>query len=188
MKLRQAVVPNCVGQVLEVGSGSGLNFSLYDKDQVDKVWALEPSFGMRRRAMKLERMADAPSIEWLDSTCEQLPLADESVDTILLTYTLCSIGKCDVALGQMLRVLKPRGRLLFCEHGLAPDRGTRRLQRLMNPLWRKLAGGCHLTRQIDALIEGGGFEIQTLERAYTKQLPRFVGYCYWGAATKDQAL
>ena len=184
MEVRKRIVPQCVGTVLEVGAGSGINFGLYDPSQVTKVWALEPSLGMRRQASKRWTKIPALDIEWLDFPGEQVPLGDSSVDTVLLTYTLCTIGDYQRALQQMHRVLKPGGQMLYCEHGLAPDSGVRKIQNLLTPVWKRLAGGCHLNRPIVDCIQQAGFEIQFNEKGYLKKLPRFAGFTYSGRAVR----
>ena len=139
-KQREKVVPLVEGRVLEVGMGSGLNLPYYDVDRVSHVWGLEPSEGMRRRAQQnLSRSAVA--VEWLDLPGEEIPLPDDSADSVLLTFTLCTIPDFAAALAQMRRVLKPGGRLVFCEHGAAPEASVRRWQDRINPLWKSLAGG-----------------------------------------------
>lgn len=184
MEARKPVVLQCRGEVLEVGAGSGINFSLYDPSLVTKVWALEPSWGMRRRAQKRLPVRPPMDIEWLDLPGEAIPLADHSVDTVLLTYTLCTIGDTVRALAQMHRVLKPGGQLLYCEHGLAPDHGIQRIQHLLTPVWKRLAGGCHLNRPISQYICQAGFELSSDENRYLNKLPRFAGYTYSGRALK----
>ncbi|WP_111496183.1 class I SAM-dependent methyltransferase [Marinobacter bohaiensis] len=181
MKLRQQVVPQCRGTVLEVGMGSGVNLPYYHPDRVDRVWGLEPSEGMRRIAA--ENVARAPvDVQWLDLPGERIPLADNSVDTVLLTFTLCTIPDWHRALHQMARVLKPDGQLLFCEHGRAPDPGVRRWQDRINPIWMPVAGGCHLNRPINRLIEQAGFRIERMNTQYLKKAPRIAGYVYDGVA------
>lgn len=179
---RRKVVPLAHGRVLEVGMGSGLNLPYYAADKVELVWGLEPSPGMRRRARK--RLAASPvAVEWLDLPGEEIPLEDNSVDTVLLTYTLCTIPDWQRALEQMRRVLKPGGQLLFCEHGEAPDDGVRRWQQRLNPTWKLIGGGCHLNRPIPRLLEQAGFAISGLETMYLPSTPRFAGFNYWGRAT-----
>ena len=157
-KQRAKVVPQATGEVLEVGFGSGLNLPFYDATKVRKVWALEPSEGMRRKAQ--QRVGGSGlDVEFIDLPGEEIPLERESVDTVLVTYSLCTIPDAVTALHGMRRVLKPGGRLLFCEHGVAPDEGVRRWQHRLNPAWRKIAGGCSMTRDIPSLIERGGFTI-----------------------------
>jgi ubiquinone/menaquinone biosynthesis C-methylase UbiE len=177
---REKVVPGASGRVLEVGIGSGLNLAFYDAGKVRKLWGLEPSPEM----VSMARAAAASvgfEVEFIGLPGEEIPLDDASVDTVVVTYTLCSIPEPEVALRQMARVLKPGGRLLFCEHGKAPDEGVRRWQERVNPIWRRFSGGCNLNRPIPELIEQGGFQIERLETMY---LPgwRPGTFNYWGAA------
>lgn len=147
---RAAVVPQARGRVLEVGMGSGLNIPHYDPDRVELVWELEPSEGMRRKAR--HNVASAQfEVRWLDLPGEEVPLDDNSVDTVVLTYTLCTIPDWHRALEQMRRVLKPGGQLLFCEHGTAPDEAVRQWQRRINPLWRRVAGAAISTATYPSL-------------------------------------
>lgn len=183
MKLRQQIVPEARGVVLEVGMGSGINLQFYKPDSVELVYGLEPSEGMRRKASaNLER--SRVEVKWLDLPGEKIPLADESVDTVLLTFTLCTIPDWSAALQQMKRVLKPGGILLFLEHGESPDASTQKWQHRITPGWRKIAGGCHLNRHIADLIRSAGFEITELENLYVPKTPRIAGYIYKGRATK----
>ena len=181
-KQRQKVVPQASGRILEIGMGSGLNIPHYDPSRVEYVWGLEPSAGMRRKAAP--RVARAPfEIEWLDLQGEEIPLDDDSVDTVLLTYTLCTIPDFRAALAQMRRVLKPGGVLLFSEHGVAPDEGVRRWQERVNPVWKKIAGGCNLNRDIPTALQGAGFKIDTLDTMYLPKTPKIAAFQYWGHAT-----
>lgn len=183
MKLRSQIVPRAKGRVLEVGMGSGTNLEFYDRTQVEMVYGLEPSEGMRRKAVG--NLSRTPvRVEWLDLPGEKIPLQDDSVDTVLLTFTLCTIPDWHTALLQMKRVLKPGGDLLFLEHGEAPQGSTRTWQHRITPGWRKLAGGCHLNRHIADLIAQAGFEIQELENLYMPNAPKIAGYIYKGRATK----
>ena len=152
----------------------------YDTGKVEKIWGLEPSEGMRAKAKPL---VDASSIdfEFIDLPGEEIPLDTGSADTVLVTYSLCTIPDVISALEGMRRVLKPGGRLLYCEHGRAPDEGVRRWQNRLNPTWRKVAGGCNMNRDIPALLEAGGFRIQTDERMYIPGV-RVLTYNYWGSA------
>ena len=183
MKLRKQVVPRAKGTVLEVGMGSGINLEFYQPDQVELVYGLEPSAGMRRKASaNLER--SPITVEWLDLPGEQIPLANETVDTVLLTFTLCTIPDWRAALEQMKRVLKPDGQLLFLEHGESPEPGTQKWQHRITPGWRKIAGGCHLNRNIAELIASAGFEIIELDNLYVPKTPKVAGYIYKGCARK----
>lgn len=182
-KQRQKVVPLAEGRVLEVGMGSGLNIPFYDPTRVEFVWGLEPSQGMRRRAAP--RLAKAPfEIKWLSLPGEEIPLEDDSADTVLLTYTLCTIPDFAAALAQMRRVLKPGGRLLFSEHGAAPDRGVRKWQDRINPIWKRIGGGCNINRDVPAALEAAGFKLQQLDTMYLPQTPKIAAFQYWGHATQ----
>ncbi|WP_404362539.1 class I SAM-dependent methyltransferase [Marinobacter sp.] len=183
MKLRAQVVPEAAGEVLEVGMGSGINLSFYDPAKVSLVYGLEPSEGMLRKARSNLAKSPVP-VEWLDLPGEKIPLADNSVDTVVLTFTLCTIPDAGKALEQMDRVLRPGGTLLFLEHGQSPDRGVRKWQDRITPAWKKFAGGCHLNRPISELIEAAGFEISSLENLYVPKAPKIAGYIYKGRAVK----
>ncbi|MDX1692506.1 MAG: class I SAM-dependent methyltransferase [Ketobacteraceae bacterium] len=183
MELREKVVPLAEGEVLEIGMGSGINLSLYIPDKVRLVWGLEPSQAMREKARP--QVESAPfEVRWLDLPGEEIPLEDESVDTVLLTYTLCTIPDWHRALKQMRRVLRPGGRLLFCEHGRAPDRRVEKWQDRLTPVWKHLAGGCHLNRPIAEYIESAGFVIESLDNLYARKTPKFAGYMYYGWASR----
>ena len=179
-KQREKIVPRATGDVLEVGFGSGLNVPHYDPAKVRKIWALEPSPGMRRKAENMLQ-GTAIDIEFIDLPGEEIPLDDASVDTVLITYTLCTIEDTRRALEGMRRVLKPGGRLLFCEHGLALDENVQRWQKRLNPAWRRIAGGCRLNRDIPALIREGGFDIEVDERMYIPGA-KVLCYNFWGSA------
>ncbi len=180
-KQRAKVVPLGTGRVLEIGMGSGLNLPYYDPNKVKMVWGLEPSPGMRKKAAA--SVAKSPlEVRWLDLPGEEIPLDDKSVDTVLLTYTLCTIPDWLQALQQMRRVLKPGAVLIFCEHGEAPDEPVRRWQQRLNPLWGKIGGGCHLNRPIPDYLKQGGFQIQEINSQYIPG-PKFASFNYWGTAT-----
>lgn len=179
-KQREKVVPHATGEVLEIGFGSGLNLPHYTPDRVSKIWALEPSEGMRRKAGKLLAQSDM-DVEFIDLPGEEIPLQNESVDTVVMTYTLCTIPDAVAALKGMRRVLRPGGRMLFCEHGAAPDTGVARWQDRLNPAWSRVAGGCNMNRDIPALIRAGGFDITSDERMYIPG-PKILCFNYWGTA------
>lgn len=181
---RQKIVPLAEGRVLEVGMGSGLNLPFYNKDKVDFVWGLEPSEGMRRKAAKNLAQSDI-KVEWLDLPGEEIPLDDNSADTILLTYTLCTISDWRTALQHMRRVLKPSGRLMFCEHGYAPDLSVQTWQDRINPYWKRLFGGCHINRPIPDYLEQAGFKITDIESDYLRKTPKIVAYNYRGIARQN---
>ena len=178
---RRKVVPKARGRVLEVGMGSGLNLPFYDPSRVELVYGLEPAPEMLSRARRRVEAAAFP-VEFIDLPGEQIPLPDQSVDTIVLTYTLCTIPDPLAALSGMRRVLKPNGTLLFCEHGLAPDPKVQRWQNRLNSIWSALCGGCQLNREIPDLLEQGGFEITQLDTMYLPSTPTIAGFNYWGDA------
>ncbi|HEX9814064.1 MAG TPA: class I SAM-dependent methyltransferase [Myxococcota bacterium] len=181
MLQREKVVPLASGEVLEIGVGSGLNLPFYDPARVTRLWGLEPSVEMRRLAANAVRALPF-KFEFIDLPGEEIPLDANSVDTVLITYTLCTIPETQRALGGMARVLRPGGKLIFCEHGAAPDADVRRWQERLNPIWNRLGGGCNLNRAIPDLIRSGGFEIDRMETMY---LPgwRPAGFNYWGSAS-----
>ena len=181
MKQRSLVVPAAEGRVLEIGFGSGTNLGFYDPVKVDHLFALEPSEGMRRKAAKAVD-ASPLGIEWLGLPGEEIPLDDHSVDTVVLTYTACTIPDAATALKQMRRVLKPGGKLLFSEHGAAPDEAVAKWQRRIEPIWKPMAGGCHLTRKPDQMIEEAGFRIEHLTADYLPKSPKFAACNYAGSA------
>lgn len=181
MRQRAKIAPRASGVVLELGFGSGLNLPHYDAGKVSRLYALEPSGGMLARAKAAAKQAPFP-IEVLQETAETLSLPDASVDTILVTYALCTIPDPVSALAAARRALKPGGQLMFCEHGAAPDQSVQRWQRRIEPVWKSIAGGCHLTRDIPALVERAGFAIDSLERMYLPKTPRWAGFNYWGTA------
>ena len=179
-KQREKVVHLAAGDVLEIGFGSGLNLPYYDSSKVRKVFGLEPSEGMRRKARPAVEQSDI-DVEFVDLPGEEIPLDSASVDTVLVTYTLCTIPDAVTALEGMRRVLKPGGSLIFCEHGAAPDTSVRKWQDRLNPPWRRFAGGCNMNRDIPKLLEDGGFRITLDERMYIPG-PRILNYNFWGTA------
>lgn len=183
---RQKVVPLAQGRVLEIGIGTGLNLAYYDKARIEKIVGLDPGLEMHWLAQKrVERSGLA--VELVGLSAEQIPYEAGSFDTVLVTYSLCTIADPVAALGEMRRVLKPGGKLLFCEHGLAPDASVRRWQRRLDPFWTKLAGGCHLDRDIPGLLRQAGFRVADMQTLYLPG-PRPLTYNYWGAAEPLQGL
>lgn len=145
------------------------------------VVGLEPSTAMHRKAQKAIRNASIP-VELVDYVGEEIPVDSDSIDSVVTTYTLCSIGDYATVLSQIRRVLKPGGKLLFCEHGLAPDDTVVNWQNSLNSVWKVIGGGCNLNRPIPKLITDAGFSIQDMETMYLENTPKFAGYNYWGAA------
>jgi len=178
---RAEIVPLAAGHVLEIGVGSGLNLPFYDRARVERVTGLDISPELLRRAEARAvdcGIAFTPLL--LDAATIPLPAA--SVDTVLVTYALCSIADLGAALAEMKRVLKPKGRLIFCEHGRAPDRSVALVQDLVNPVWRPLAGGCHLNRDPLAELRGAGFAIERVDAGYLPMVWRPVGWTSRGVA------
>lgn len=180
LRQRQKLVPLARGRVLEIGIGSGLNLPFYDPATVEKVWGLDPSPEMTELASDAARKASF-DIEFVSAGAEEIPLDSDSFDTVLVTYTLCTIPDSLSALQEMARVLRPGGELLFCEHGVAPDRSVRRWQNRLNPIWRRLGGGCHLNRDIPGLVRSAGLEITGIEAMYIPGW-RPASFNYWGSA------
>jgi ubiquinone/menaquinone biosynthesis C-methylase UbiE len=180
---RRKVVPRAEGRVLEIGFGAGHNLPFYDASKVERIWALEPSAEMRERSAA-RRAASTIPLEFIDLPSEKIPLESDSADTVLVTYTLCTIPDVMAALGEMRRVMKPTGHMIFCEHGEAPDESVRRWQRRITPVWKVIGGGCHVGRQIPKLIQDSGFKLDDMQTMYLPGTPRFAGFNYWGSATK----
>ena len=180
---RQKVVPLVEGKVLEVGVGSGLNLPFYDKSKIDELWGLDPSEELSDMARKV---ADRENIvvNFISSGAEEIPLPDSYFDSVLITYTMCTIPEVARANKEIKRVLKKGGKLIFCEHGEAPDENIRKWQKRINPFWGKLAGGCNINRKIPSLIQNAGFEIVELEEMYLPKTPKIAGYNYWGYAVE----
>jgi ubiquinone/menaquinone biosynthesis C-methylase UbiE len=182
-KQREKIVPLASGDVLEIGFGSGLNLPYYEASRVRRIWGLEPSAGMRKKAAP-QVASSGLDVAFIDLPGEEIPLDPRSVDTVLVTYSLCTIPDAVSALEGMRRVLKPGGRLLYCEHGRAPDAGVRRWQDRLNPGWSRVAGGCNMNRDIPALISAAGFRIKSDERMYVPGI-RLLSYNFWGTAVAD---
>ena len=179
-RLRAEWVPRAYGEVLEVGIGSGLNLSFYSP-QVRHLYGVDPSTELQRMARR-RTAGRSLSVEFLTQSVEEpLPLAGSSIDTVVMTWTLCSIPDPLKALRQMKRVLKPDGGVLFVEHGRSPDSGVATWQDRLNPVWKRIAGGCHLNRKIDDLLEQAGFQIDQLRTEYLPG-PRPMTYTYQGFA------
>ncbi len=177
---REKLIPRAQGHVLEIGIGSGLNLPYYDPNNVLGLWALDPSREMTRMAKKLAVNAPFP-IHFLVAPAEAIPLEDNSVDTIVTTYTMCSIPDLPKAFTQMVRVLRPKGQLLFCEHGVSPEPGVRIWQERLAPFWKRMAGGCNLNRDIPELIDQGGLQVKELKSGHIAPM-RLLSFTYWGVA------
>jgi len=181
LEVRQRIVPLAQGTVLEVGVGPGVNFKHYDPAKVNKLYALEPNPGMVRLAESNRRQTDL-DIEFLDLPGERIPLDEGSVDTVVTTFTFCTIPGLVEAIQGIGRVLRPGGRLIFFEHGLSPDPRVQRWQRRWEPILYRVFSGCHLRRDIPSLITEGGFQIEQMETGYLAKFPKSWSYCWWGVA------
>jgi ubiquinone/menaquinone biosynthesis C-methylase UbiE len=176
---RERLLSAAAGRVLEIGIGSGVNLPFYGP-RVTQIVALEPLPGlleMARRAAKGQQL----SLELISASAENIPLPDHEFDTIVTTWTLCSIPGVSAALREMLRVMKPTGQMLFVEHGQAPEESVRRWQDRLTPVWKRIGGGCHLNRPIRELVEGAGFRIEQLQSGYMRG-PKPMTYMYEGRA------
>ncbi len=183
VKYRKTVVGEARGKVLEIGAGSGLNFPFYG-DRVERVLALDPSprwLGFARRRAAAVKVP----VEFLLGSATAIPLADNSIDTVVMTWTLCSIPDAPAALAEIRRVLKEDGQLLFVEHGLAPEPAVEKWQHRLTPAWRHIAGGCHLNRKMDELIETAGFDLKKLKTGYARG-PRSMTFMYEGCACQSR--
>ena len=178
---RQKVVPLATGEVLEVGIGSGLNLPFYDKSKITKLWGLDPSEELNKMASQVA-LEEELEVDFIISGAEEIPLPDNSVDTVLLTYTMCTIPEVELANEEIKRVLRSDGRMIFCEHGESPDANVHKWQKRINPLWKKIAGGCNLDRNIPEIIESSGFNIEEIDTMYLPSTPQWAGYNFWGFA------
>ena len=184
--VRQQLVPFAQGNVLEIGAGSGANFVHYDAARVNTLYALEPNPGMIRLAERQQRKTKL-NIEFIGLPGERIPLEDHSVDTVVSTFTLCTIAGIVEAVRGLARVLKPSGKLIFFELGLSPDRGVQRWQTRWEPMARWLFQGLYLTRDIPTLLVQGGFQIEHMEAGYIAQFPKSLSYCWCGTAASAPA-
>jgi ubiquinone/menaquinone biosynthesis C-methylase UbiE len=180
-KIRQQIIPQAQGIVLEIGAGSGANFRRYDPAKVDKLYALEPNLGMIQLAEKQRNMTKL-DIEFLDLPGERIPLEDDTIDTVVSTFALCTIPGIADAIREITRVLKPNGKLIFFELGRSPDPEVQRRQKQLEPFHHWLFQGLYLTRDIPTLLVKGGFQIEQIETGYMTQFPKSSSYCWWGTA------
>jgi len=182
MKQREKIVPLAQGRVLEIGIGGGLNLPFYDQSKVSHLFGLDSSAQLMTTAHQRAEQTEL-AFEPLLLDAATIPLDDNEVDTVLVTYTLCSIDALQDALSEMRRVLKPSGKLLFSEHTAAPDVSVRSWQRRITPIWKRVGGGCRLDRETPKEIEAAGFQIEALDNMYLPGTPRIVGHNSWGIAS-----
>ena len=177
-KLRSELIPSAEGKVLEIGMGSGLNLPHYDG--ISGLIGLEPSEELQNLAEDMLIQTHFPSV-MLTGSAEDIPLESNTFDTVVMTWTLCSVTDPVLALSEIKRVIKPGGKVIFAEHGKSPDQNIRKLQKTLNPLWSRIAGGCQLNREIVDLYESSGFKFKSMERGYLEG-PKFATYNYRGVA------
>ncbi|MEO1044382.1 MAG: class I SAM-dependent methyltransferase [Pseudomonadota bacterium] len=181
MKRRSQIVPLARGKVLEFGAGGGINAQFYDGDKIDHITGIDPSPQLLDRARANVAAAQIP-MDLVGGIAEALPFADNSFDTVLITFTLCSVQDQAQALKEARRVLRPDGQLLFLEHGAAPDPGVHLWQRRVEPIWKRMAGGCHLTRPIADAVRQAGFAVDNPTGEYMPKTPRILGWVESGVA------
>lgn len=184
IKYRKKIIFDAKGIVLEIGFGSGLNLPFYDKKKVKKIISLEPSIEMQNIA-KDKIQKNNIKIELLTSRAESIPLKNNSIDTVVCTYTLCSIRDTQLALNEIKRVLKKNGELLIIEHVLSPEPNINLLQKILNPIWKIFAGGCHLTCDTKNELESMGFKTELIKEKYIENIPKFIGYNIMGKIIKE---
>jgi len=181
MKQRQKIVPAAYGNVLEIGIGSGLNLSFYNNEKVKRIVGIDPS-----SEIWSENYIDVRKLpfefQFIQAVAEHLPIDNNTFDSVVVTYSLCTIPELSLAFDEIRRVLKDNGKLIFCEHGKAPDKSIERWQNLLNPIWKQFSGGCNLNRDIPSLIQNNGFRIDQLETMY---IPGWkpATFNYWGKAS-----
>ncbi len=180
MRQREKVIPLAYGNVLEIGVGSGLNLPFYNNENVKHLTAIDPSKDIwNKNVVDIETLPF--EFKFINAFAENIPVDNNSFDTVVITYTLCSIPDTYKALAEIRRVLKTSGKLVFCEHGKSPDEATQRWQNIANPLWKRLGGGCNLNRDIPGIIEENGFKMNKIETMY---IPGWkpASFNYWGTA------
>lgn len=183
-KRRSKIVPLAEGSVFEIGCGGGLNQPFYDPARVTSFCGIDPH-GKLLDGARAQAARKGWAVDLRQGVGEAIPFADGSFDTVVCTYTLCSVADQAQVLGELRRILKPGGQLLFLEHGKAPDHGVARWQDRIEPLWKPLAGGCHLTRPVGAALRGAGFAVEPLGQGYLAKAPKVMGWMEWGIARKE---
>ncbi len=181
MEARQRVVPQASGDVLELGCGGGINMSLYDPSQITSFSGVDPSPALLETS-RAEAQARGMTADIRAGVGEALPFDDAQFDTVMITFTLCSVHNQAQVLSEMRRVLRPGGKVLFLEHGRAPDESAYRWQRRIEPIWRHIGGNCHLTRQVIDAYAGAGFNLVKSDKGYMPQTPKPFAWTEWGEA------
>ena len=181
---RKKVVPLAEGKILEVGIGSGLNLPFYNKSKIEEIWGIDPSEELNAMAKKVAMKEDI-NVNFITSSAEDIPFPNDYFDTVLITYTMCTIPSVLKANKEIRRVLKRSGKMIFCEHGVSPDENIKKWQKRLNFIWGKIAGGCNINRNIPKLIKSSGFKIVKMDEMYLPKTPRIAGYNYWGYAKPE---
>ena len=182
IKQRQKVVPKAMGTVLEFGIGAGHNLPHYDASRIDRVIGVDPCATSWELAS--ERAANLDfDVEFIQGSALDVPIEDASVDSVLITFTLCTVPDPMAALREAKRTLKPGGKVYFCEHGLAPDERVAKWQNRVNPIWKRVFGGCHINRDTAGLLTDAGFKLDELEQMYLPGTPTIAGFNTWGEAS-----
>ena len=184
LKRRAALVPKARGDVFELGCGGGINQAFYNRDAITSYAGIDPHKGLLESAEKAAQ-ARGLSGDFRQAMGENIPFADASFDTCVCTFTLCSVMDPARVLSELRRILRPSGQALFLEHGRAPDASVAKWQDRIEPIWKPLAGGCHLTRPITSAVRQSGLEVEPLGQGYTPGAPKFAGWMEWGVATKS---
>ena len=185
-ELRRHVVPQARGAVLELGCGGGYNQPLYDRTAITSFTGIDPNAALLEAARRSAAHRGYP-VDLREGTAEDLPYHDGAFDTVVCTYTLCSVGDPARALAEVRRVLKPGGRMLYLEHGRAPDPAPAKWQRRIEPVWKHLAGNCHLTRDTGSMLRAAGFDVQPIGRGYFDKATKWAGWMEWGVAQRAGA-
>ena len=181
---RKKVVPLAEGKILEVGIGSGLNLPFYSKSKIEEIWGIDPSEELNAMAKKVAIKEDI-NVNFITSSAEDIPFPNDYFDTVLITYTMCTIPSVLQANKEIRRVLKHNVKMIFCEHGVSPDENIKKWQKRLNSIWGKIAGGCNINRNIPMLIKSSGFKIVEMDEMYLPKTPRIAGYNYWGYAKPE---
>ena len=181
---RKKVVPLAEGKILEVGIGSGLNLPFYEKSKIEEIWGIDPSEELNVMAKKVA-IEEGINVNFITSSAEDIPFPNDYFDTVLITYTMCTIPSVLKANKEIRRVLKRSGKMIFCEHGISPDENIKKWQKRLNSIWGKIAGGCNINRNIPMLIKSSGFKIIEMDEMYLPKTPRIAGYNYWGYAKPE---
>lgn len=184
--LREKVVPLAEGRVFEIGCGGGLNQPHYDRGKVTHFAGIDPNAALLERARKAARDKGWDA-DIREGRGEAIPFEDASFDSVVCTYTLCSVQDQHQTLSELRRILKPGGKLIFLEHGKSPDPGPAKWQRRIEPIWKRMMGNCHLTRPVSDAVEQGGFVIEGGDHKYMEKMPKWAGWMEWGIAHRAGA-